>query len=329
MTESLADGIRVGPAGWQYPDWEGIVYSSAKRHGFDALAFIASYFSVIEINSTFYRSPAPHTSRSWAERTEHLPRFRFTLKALHRFTHGRDVPDATEIDTFRRGIQPLYDAGRLSAVLLQFPWSFRDGVTSRRRIATLAARFAPMPIAIELRHGSWGRENAWHHLASTGLTVCGIDQPVIGDSLPPGRFLVGDAGAYFRLHGRNYRNWFSPSSGRDERYDYLYSREQLTPWVDSIKRTAAAGAPVNVILNNHFRGQAPANAFEVMAMLTGAPVRVPSPLVRTHQRLSEVAAIDDLEGEAEGWLFDLSAAEDNQEKNNDDATHGDQHDVSR
>ena len=282
MSAPLADNVRVGPAGWHYPDWDGVVYPTPKGRDFDALKFIASYFNVIEINSTFYRTPSPNTSRSWAKRVADLPHFQFVVKALHRFTHGSDAPDSADVDAFKRAIEPLRDGEKLSCVLLQFPWSFRDSASSRKRIEALAKAFDPVPVAVEIRHGSWARESAWEHLAATGLTICGIDQPVIGDSLRPGRFLAGSAGAYVRMHGRNYRNWFSRESNRDARYDYLYTREQLQPWVDTIARVAQSGTSVQVILNNHFRGQAPANAFEIMAMLGGKQVSAPSTIVDAH-----------------------------------------------
>lgn len=325
VVESLADDIRVGPAGWQYPDWQGVVYPASKRRDFDALTFIASYFNVIEINSTFYRAPAPKTSRSWAERVSHFPDFRFTLKALHRFTHTSDTPVQADFNSFAHAIEPLSDSGRLACVLLQFPWSFKDTPTSRKRISILAEGFDPVPVAVEVRHGSWASEGAWQHLRSTGLTVCGIDQPVIGNSLRPGRFIAGTAGVYFRLHGRNYRNWFSGRANRDDRYDYLYSRDQLQPWVEIAARVAKSGTPVNIILNNHFRGQAPANAFEIMAMLSGKRVRVPSSLVRSHQRLENIADGD----VADGWLFDRLPTENNEKNKRDDPDRGENQDMPR
>jgi uncharacterized protein YecE (DUF72 family) len=318
----------VGPAGWQYPDWKGIVYPTAGRE-FDALVFVASYFNVIEINSTFYRTPAQRTVRRWAERIAHIDGFRFTLKALNRFTHSRDGVASNEVEAFRRAIDPLHEAGRLSCVLLQFPWSFRDAAAARRRIETLAGAFAPVPVAVEVRHGTWARNDAWRFLESTGLTVCGIDQPVIGDSLKPGRFLTGSAGTYFRLHGRNYRNWFSGEGGRDARYDYLYTHEQLAPWVRAIAGAAESGAPVNVVLNNHFRGQAPANAFEIMAELTGERVPAPRSMLRAFPRLADVAdATGDAEV-AEGWLFDSLATEENEQEEDHDTGDAGDPDVRR
>lgn len=291
--------VRIGTAGWSYPDWDGVVYPAQRPRGFDALAYLSSYFSVIEINSTFYRTPPPSRCRSWAERTPAAPRFAFTVKASREFTHAGDLGG---VDEFKRAVDPIASADKLAAVLVQYPWSFRDAAGSRRRIEQLAAGLSPFPIALEVRHASWAREDARAWLEGTGQTVCGIDQPVIGESILPGDGIAGSAGRYFRLHGRNYANWFRDGAGRDARYDYLYSRDELRPWVDAIRR--AAGQSVTVILNNHFRGQAPANAFEMMWMLRGDPAQAPDELRRAFPRLADATEAAPGGASTAGWLFD-------------------------
>lgn len=258
----------IGPAGWQYDDWNGIFYPSPRPRAFDALEYVASYFNLDEINSTFYRVPDPDLCRRWTQRVAHNPRFLFTAKAHRALTHGA-VDHPPELDSFRRGMQPLAAAGRLGCVLLQFPWSFRFEARPRQRIEALVAALAPLPLAIEVRHASWDTPHADEFLAGTGASVCGIDQPVIGESRPPYRHHAGAAGAYFRFHGRNYANWFRDGAGRDARYDYLYPAAELSPWAGVIAGAAQESRRVFVVLNNHFRGQAPANAFELEAMLTG------------------------------------------------------------
>jgi uncharacterized protein YecE (DUF72 family) len=293
--------LRIGTAGWSYPDWDGVVYPDSRPRGFDALEYLSSYFSVIEINSTFYRTPSPSICRNWARRTPPPPRFSFTVKALQDFTHSTGPLDG--MPAFRRAIAPLADEDKLSAVLVQFPWSLRDGPEARRRIDEITAALSPLPVALEVRHGSWDRPGARAWLAATGHSVCGIDQPVIGQSVEPGGHIAGSAGTYLRLHGRNYRDWFRDGAGRDARYDYLYSAEELAPWVETIRR-AAASSTTTVILNNHFRGQAPANGFELMAALSGTRVPAPAPLRRAFPRL-ENATTPGFEAAGESaWLFD-------------------------
>jgi uncharacterized protein YecE (DUF72 family) len=314
------DNIRVGTAGWQYPDWAGVFYPAPRPRGLDELAYIASYFDLVEINSSFYRIPSPATARRWVERTSQYRRFRFAAKAFHRFTHGAPAPARDEMLAFRRAIEPLYDAGKLCAVLLQFPWSFKPSAASRERIQLLAGALAPLPLAVEVRHGSWMRGEGLEYLRDTGLTVAAVDQPVIGDSIEPLAHLAGSAGVYARLHGRNYRNWFAEDAGRDARYDYLYARGELAPWVEMVSRAASSGSQVNVVLNNHFRGQAPANAFELMAMLAGDPVPAPRPLRRAHPRLEDVTIPSGDPELADGWLFDSLPGQDgDQDKQEKDA----------
>jgi uncharacterized protein YecE (DUF72 family) len=286
LSVELQERLHIGPAGWQYEDWNGIFYPSTRPRGFDALEYVASYFNLDEINSTFYRVPRPETCRRWAERVGHNPQFLFTAKAHQSMTHG-PLDRPRELDAFRAAMRPLADAGRLGCVLLQFPWSFRFEDAARRRIDAMVESLHPLPLALEVRHASWDSEQADLFLRAHDVAVCGIDQPVIGESRPPYRFRAGPAGAYFRLHGRNYRNWFASDAGRDARYDYLYTAEELSPWANVIRRATADSKRVFVVLNNHFRGQAPANAFELDAMVTGRRPLAPATLRRAYPRLAQ------------------------------------------
>jgi len=299
----MVENVHVGPAGWSYPDWNGAVYPSRKTRGFDPLAYLTSYFNLIEINSTFYRQPAPDTCRRWAERVEHNADFRFSVKAHKNFTHSGEPVNGAVIDSFKRALDPLLERNRLQAVLLQFPWSFKDAARNRRRLEALKTALAPLPLCIEVRHGSWAREPGRSFLKESGLTVCCVDQPAVGDSLTPRTRFDGEAGAYFRLHGRNRAEWFKPNTNRDLRYNYLYSRGELSPFVRPIRDAAETARRVTVVMNNHFRGQAVANALEIKSMLLGRKVPVPAPLIRIYPRLADIALEVSGESESSGWLF--------------------------
>jgi uncharacterized protein YecE (DUF72 family) len=303
VSDQLEDRIHIGPAGWDYPDWDGIFYPDRRPRGFDALAHVASYFTLVEINSTFYRVPAPHVVRRWAERVADHRRFTFTLKAHQSLTHhGHSGPPA-ELEPLRRAVDPLAQANRLGCVLLQFPWSFRFDREARVQLDARVRELAPFPLAVELRHGSWASPDASAHLASLGVTVCGIDQPVIGDSLEPYHHRAGPAGAYFRFHGRNYRHWFAADAGRDARYDYLYTPAELSPWTAVIREAAEHASATYVVLNNHFRGQAPANAFEMAYALFGKKPLAPRTLRRAFPQLTASTREEDPPG-GEPTLFD-------------------------
>jgi uncharacterized protein YecE (DUF72 family) len=248
--------IRIGPAGWSYKDWEGIVYPP---HGsrFDPLAYLARYFDTIEINSPFYRIPPPSHAKSWTRRVTENPNFKFTTKIYRGFTHETANLSKDDVRAFRDYLQPLADANALGAMLLQFPWSFRNTPEGRVKLVDLFNAFREYPKALEVRHSSFQNDDFFAFLAEQDVAWVNVDQPLFSDSVKPADTVTGPL-AYARLHGRNYEKWFAHAESW-ERYNYLYSREELRPWVSRIE-TMAQSKETYVITNNHFRGQAIANA---------------------------------------------------------------------
>ncbi len=129
-----------------------------------------------------------------------------------------------------------------------------------------------------------------------GVGFCNIDLPAIGRSLRPSQRATAAVG-YVRLHGRNYEQWFSsPDSGEDEnttpaeRYNYLYSTDELEPWAERIEVVADNSQLTFVITNNHFRGQAVTNALQLIYRLKQQPVKVPPPLLKHYPELEPIAA---------------------------------------
>jgi uncharacterized protein YecE (DUF72 family) len=278
--------VRVGVAGWLYPDWEHIVYPPSKPARFDPLAFIVRFFDAIEINSTFYRPPTPKTAVSWARRAEANPRFRFTVKLYKGFTHERSASHRDE-RVVKEGLEPLIDRDRLGALLIQFPWSFKNESGSRRYLEDLLNRFQELPRAVELRHSSWDQPEFYAYLSSRRVGFCNIDQPRIGRSLGPSSKSTGPVG-YVRLHGRNYKEWFSEDTGRDARYDYLYSEDELEPWLERIGQVTESAAETYVITNNHFRGKAAVNALQIRSKIEGKKVEAPASLVSAYPVLEPI-----------------------------------------
>jgi uncharacterized protein YecE (DUF72 family) len=272
--------FRIGPAGWSYEDWKGIVYPRGAGRRFDPLEYLAGYFDVVEINSSFYRPPPPQWTRSWARRVEANPRFRFTAKLWRRFTHERDAPPtADDVREVKEGLDVLAEEDRLLAVLVQFPWSFRNEPEARRWLAGVVETFGDYPLVVEVRHASWDDPGALEWLAEKKVGLAAIDQPIHNDSL--GRVVHRTSPvAYFRFHGRNFEAWFAEGRPTHERYDYLYEKEELDPWVEEIRAAASdpAVAAIIAITNNHYRGQAAVNALQLMAWAGGKPVKVPEPL---------------------------------------------------
>jgi uncharacterized protein YecE (DUF72 family) len=278
--------IRVGPAGWDYPDWRGVVYPEGKRgKKFDPLAYLSRYFRTIEINSTFYGPASASTARSWASRVAEVPGFRFTAKLWRRFTHERGTAFSTdEVRKAREGFDILAAEGKLGAVLLQFPWSFRNDGPANEWLRDLFDAFASLPLVLEVRHASWSDPEVLAWLTERGVGLVNVDQPLFGRSLAPAAHATAQVG-YVRLHGRNYREWFREAATRDERYDYLYTADELAPWVRRIREIAGkvAAGQVYAITNNHHVGKAVVNAEMIEAMLLGARVRSP-PELYAHYR---------------------------------------------
>lgn len=255
--------IRIGPAGWSYTDWEGTVYPP---HGskFDALAYLAQYFDTIEINSPFYRIPPPNHAKSWVRRVASNRDFKFTTKVFRGFTHEKTELSPDDVKAFRQYLDPLMDADRLGAILIQFPWSFRNTPEARVKLVDLFEAFAAYPRALEVRHSTFQNDEFFDFLEEHGVSWVNVDQPLFSDSVKPAATVTGPIG-YARLHGRNYEKWFAHEESW-ERYNYLYSKDELEPWIDRIKNTAKE-RDAFVITNNHFRGQAVVNANDLKQAL--------------------------------------------------------------
>ena len=278
-------GIKIGTAGWSYADWNGVVYPAGEK---DKLAFMARFLDLIEVNSTFYRIPPPSLCRSWAERTSFNPRFVFNVKLYRSFTHEREDISSRDLAAFRKGVEPLEESGSLGCLLVQFPWSFKNTEDDREYLSRLLAGMDGLSVALEVRHSSWNTPAFLHFLEERGVIFCNVDQPQISRSIGPTEIVTAPA-AYVRLHGRNYRDWFRKGAGRDARYDYLYSEEELEPWVKRIRTMASGAMTTYVVTNNHFQGKAVCNALQMKHMLAGKKVEVPPLLPARYPDLTDIS----------------------------------------
>lgn len=279
--------VRIGPAGWSYEDWKGIVYPIGMPRTLHPLTYLSEFFDTIEVNTTFYRPPLARQCASWIDKVAGNPRFLFTLKLWRRFTHERaSWPDVSEIAAVNEGLAPLAETGKIGAVLIQFPWSFRRTSENRSWLARALDAFSAYPLAVEMRHASWSRPEVIEGLARRGVALCNIDQPLFRDSIAPSAHVTARVG-YVRLHGRNYGDWFREDAGRDERYDYLYSRAELEPWIDKVRQIRQQAEQVFVITNNHYRGQAVVNALEMQAAIGRTNLDLPPQLLSAYPRLAD------------------------------------------
>jgi uncharacterized protein YecE (DUF72 family) len=282
--------IRVGPAGWSYDDWNGVVYPARRPHGFHEATYLAEYFDTIEINTSFYQPLRPELGAQWVERVAANPRFLFTAKLWQKFTHESGATSEDE-RAVREGFEPLRRAGKLGAVLLQFPFSFHRTPENDARLENILTRFADFQLVVEVRHASWNEKEFYAMLAERGVGFCNIDQPVIGRSIRPSGRATGNIG-YVRFHGRRYDTWFSddPATPAAERYNYLYSQKELAPWAKRIEKVADHSGDTYVITNNHFLGKGIVNALELIGLLSGAKVKVPETLRHHYPELDAIAS---------------------------------------
>jgi uncharacterized protein YecE (DUF72 family) len=294
--------IRYGPAGWEYDDWAGIVYPKPEGKGFDRLAYLARFFDTVEVNATFYR-PFPETvAARWCERVADAPRFRFGAKVWRRFTHERDQPyGPDEVKEARAALDRLHAERRLGAALLQFPWSFKRSEASEEWLRGLFRAFEGLPLVLEVRHASWDDPEVLAELVDAGVGIVNVDQPRFRSSLRPKAAATSGVG-YVRVHGRNWKDWFRKGAGRDARYDYLYSAEELRPWAGRVQEIAESPRvqDVYVVTNNHFRGKAPANAKMIEAMVEARKVVAPGELVETYREALGPYVVDAGEGDSAG-----------------------------
>jgi uncharacterized protein YecE (DUF72 family) len=280
--------VYVGTAGWSYEDWEGIVYPAPKPRGFHPLPWLAGYIDIVEINSTFYRPASAYLAASWLKKVEAFPEFLFAVKLHQVFTHARKGFGSKDVDDFRRGVDPLQAGGRLAAILVQFPWSFQNTPENLDYLIRLFGLFAEYPLALEVRHASWDVPATYGLLESHKVGFCNIDQPIFRNSIKPSAIVTNPDFAYVRFHGRNFKDWFREGAGRDDRYNYLYAKDELQEWIDRIKQLELKSGRVFVITNNHYRGQAMANALQIKNLITGKKLDIPGLLLQKYPVLEDI-----------------------------------------
>src|SRR6267142_1729077 len=292
--------IRIGTAGWSYKDWDGILYPpEVSRKKIHPVEFLARFFDVIEINTSFYGHIRAELGRLWCRKAAAVnPNFVFTAKLHRSFTHSPLAvmeptsavsirPNDEDEKLAREGLEALASEGKLSALLIQFPVSYKNTSLNREYLEVLLRQFIEYPCVVEVRHSSWDNPETIRSFAQRNVAFCNIDQPVIGRSLEATEHVTSTLG-YVRLHGRNYDQWFE-SEKRDDRYNYLYSENELTDWKEKIERIARKAEVTYVVTNNHFEAKAGVNALQLKHMLTGQRVKAPETLLRHYPELKNFA----------------------------------------
>jgi len=313
---TVSGQIRVGTAGWSYKDWEGIFYPPGmQRRKEHPLEYLAQCFDVVEINTSFYGHIKPELAKLWARKAQAVnPQFVFTAKLHRSFTHSPLMvmeptsaatikPSSEDARLAREGLDALASTGKLGALLIQFPVSFKNTSLNREYLELVLRQFTEFPRAVEVRHDSWDNPETLAYFTQRGVSFCNIDQPRIGRSLEPTEHVTAPVG-YVRLHGRNYDQWFEPEKSSD-RYNYFYKEPELAGWKDKITRMAQKTEVVYVVANNHFQAKAGVNALQLKYMLTGQRVKAPGSLLEHYPELKQIA--DPLPGETPNSSLPLLA----------------------
>jgi uncharacterized protein YecE (DUF72 family) len=314
-----APRIRIGTAGWSYKDWDGILYPpEVTRKKVHPVEFMARFFDVIEINTSFYGHIRPELGRLWSRKAAAVNSdFLFTAKLHRSFTHSPLAvmeptsaasirPNDQDERLAREGLDSLAAEGKLGALLIQFPVSFKNTSLNREYLEQLLRQFIEYPRVVEVRHESWNNPETLAEFMQHNVGFCNIDQPLLGRSLGPTEHVTSGVG-YVRLHGRNYENWFESGSdrgsdsedrnrNRDDRYNYLYKPAELEKWKEKINLIAQRAESTFVIANNHFQAKAAVNALELRHLLEGKKVHAPETLVKHYPELKEWVEIEDASG---------------------------------
>ena len=280
-------GVVVGTSGYSFEDWIGNFYPAHIRKG-DMLKEYSSHFTAVEVNSTYYRIPKAVVMARMEEKTP--PWFEFIIKANQEMTHKASKDNALYA-SFNEALKPLIEAGKFRGVIAQFPWGFKPAGETREHIAFLREKFDEIavagaagekgrcPLFVELRNGEWIDEDLFESLKAQGIGYCSVDEPHLKGLVPPVARVTTDIG-YVRLHGRNTKNWWggARAEGRGaeggraraggDRYDYLYSEDELKEWVVKIKAMAQAARKTYVFFNNCHAGQAARNAVLMKDLLS-------------------------------------------------------------
>jgi uncharacterized protein YecE (DUF72 family) len=224
----------------------------------------------VEVNATYYSLPHPATFYQMARKVP--AGFQFVVKAHKDMTHSEDfLPESFR--AFRAALEPLTEMGTLGCVLGQFPWSFKATPDNRDALERFRAELADLPVVVEFRNSGWVTEETFELLRDLEFGFCCVDEPRLKGLMPPVVRATSPIG-YVRFHGRNAAKWWQHQHAY-ERYDYLYSEEELSEWVPRVRELAEETERTYLFFNNHYEGKAGQNA-QMMAQLLNLTLPLPS-----------------------------------------------------
>jgi uncharacterized protein YecE (DUF72 family) len=298
----LTGKVLIGTSGWTDPTLikDGHFYPPSARSAEARLKYYAEQFPLVEVDSTYYFPPSERNAVLWIERT---PKdFTFNIKAYSLLTnhptkrdsiykdlqadlpeelagkrnlYRENLPDEMVEEVWQRfhdALMPLHSAGKMGAVLFQFPQWFVIGRKNREYILECADRLRDFRIAVEFRHKSWleerNSEETLSFLEEHDLPFVCVDMPQGFDSsLPPIAAATAKDIAMVRFHGRDPKAWSAKSASASERFRYEYKTSELQEWVPRIEGIAEQARETHVLMNNCYRDYAVNNARELGSLL--------------------------------------------------------------
>jgi uncharacterized protein YecE (DUF72 family) len=308
---SVVATIRIGTCSWADEALSKYFYPPGTPSG-ARLPYYAEHFDTVEVDSTYYRLPVPEMVERWAERTP--DEFVFHVKAFGVMTRHpvkldalpTDMRDEAPVDDkgrlerpsrefraeifrrFREALEPLRETGKLGGILMQFPPYVVPREASIDYLEFAREQLGEDAMLVEFRHRSWYEEDARGEtlalLERIGATHVVVDAPKVdAKNVPPTVLAVTSPLTYVRMHGRNADTWNVRGRSAAERFDYLYSDEELREWVEPLQELAGQAEQAYVVFNNNnrspsgdggFVAQAAANAFMLRKLLAEAEVPV-------------------------------------------------------
>ena len=295
----------VGSCSWTDPSLIacGRFYPPGVSSPEDRLRHYARQFPLVEVDSTYYAPPSERNSRLWVERTpdgftfdvkayglltghpartERLPgwlRATVTPKALGKRNIYRKDVDGAAVERLwevhRAAFEPLRSAGKLGAVLFQFPPWFVRGAENERYLRRIPEQLPGVAVAVEFRGGGWMDDDAapatLRLLEGAGLVYVSVDEPQGFRSSTPPVVAATAPLAVVRLHGRNADTWEAKTAAASDRFKYLYSDAELAEWVPRVRELEARAGTVHVLFNNNYEDWGMRNARRMTQLLGGAP----------------------------------------------------------
>jgi uncharacterized protein YecE (DUF72 family) len=268
--------VRIGICSWAdeglLKAWYPRGVSTAERR----LRYYAERFDVVEVDSPYYALPDPAVTERWARRTP--DEFTFHVKASAAMTWHDGEPTDEAFREFRTALEPLELSGKLRGVLLQYHPRFTKSPEAKSELARARERLAPLVPLVEFRHRSWTEEaeraDTLAFLESAGLAFVSLDSPrTRASNVSPTISAVTHRVAYVRFHGRNAQTWnIRGAKSAAERFDWLYSEEELAEWVEPFTRLADDAEEVYAMFNNNRDDFAPRSAQVLRGLLDEAGV---------------------------------------------------------